>query len=297
MKHLKGPVAISVLFLISLLPLKWAQGIGAALGRRLWKGTGKAAVFTKKNVELCFPNLSDNERSELALQSLVETGRSAGEMGMSWMWSPERVLRKVRNVHGEDVLQEAMAEGRGVILIAPHLGNWEVLNLYLSKFYPLTAMYKPPKIKMMDDLIRKKRERIGSKLAPANIKGVRMAMKALKAGEMLGILPDQEPDDKGGVFAPFFGVEAFSMKLLPQLAAQTKAVVVSGYAKRLPGGEGFDLYFHRAEGDIANKEIRLAATEMNREVEFCVRQIPEQYQWEYGRFNTRPDNETSLYRP
>ena len=188
------------------------------MGRRLWKGEGKAALFTRKNIELCFPELDAAEQQVLGLKSIEETGRSAGEMGMSWMWSPERVLGKVCNVFGEDVLVDAMAEGRGVILIAPHLGNWEVLNLYLSKRYPLTAMYKPPKIKMMDDLIRKKRERIGSKLAPANIKGVRMAMKALKAGEMLGILPDQEPDEKGGVFAPFFGVEAFSMKLFAAIS-------------------------------------------------------------------------------
>lgn len=296
MKHLKGPLAVALLFLISLLPLRWAQALGAALTRRLWNGNGKLALFTRKNIELCFPELAPDARDTLALNSLLETGRSVGEMGMSWMWSPERVLKKVRQVHGEDVLRDALAEGKGVIMIGPHLGNWEVLNLYVSKHYPLTAMYKPPKIKLMDDLIRKKRARIGSKLAPASVKGVRMAVKALKAGEILGILPDQEPDDKGGLFVPFFGVEAFTMKLLPQLAAQTQTAVVSGYARRLPAGAGFDIYFHRADAAIGSRDLQVAATAMNQEVEYCVRQVPEQYQWEYGRFDKRPGDEKNLYR-
>lgn len=292
-KQFKGPLAVGLLFLLSLLPLSLARSFGAYLGRRMSKGDGKSAINTRKNINACFPELSNNAQQELVAESLQETGRSAGEMGMSWIWQPERVLKTVKAVHGQNVLEDALAENRGVILIAPHIGNWEVLNLWVSKYFKLTAMYKPPKIKMMDDLIRKKRERIGSQLAPANVKGVRMAVKCLRKNEVLGILPDQEPDASGGIFAPFMGVSAFTMKLLPQLAAQTGAVVVSGYAKRVDGG--FELHFHKATGNINSKDLTEATTAMNEEVEYCVRQVPEQYQWEYRRFGRRPEGEASLY--
>ena len=294
MKHLKGWLSISVLYLLALLPLRMAQSLGEYVGKRTYKSRKKAYKITKMNIELCFPELNAAQQDALVKESLIETGRLAGEMGMSWIWSPGRVIKKIRKIHNEEYLSEALSDGKGVILIAPHLGNWEVLGLHLSTKYKLTSMYRPPKIELMDRLVRRKRARLGSKLAPANVKGVRMAMKALKAGEVLGILPDQEADKGSGIFAPFFGQESYSMKLLPQLAAQTGAAVISAYAKRLPDGQGFEIFFHRATDKINDKDLLSSATAMNAEVELCVRQIPEQYQWEYKRFQHRPDG-TRMY--
>jgi len=294
-KHIKGLLAVSVLFLISLLPLDWAQRLGSALGRKMARGESKLARVTRKNIEICFPELDSSQREALAISSIEQTGCSAGEMGMSWMWKPERVLKKIKKVHNEEILREALAQNKGVIAIAPHLGNWEVLGLYLSSKYQMTSMYRPPKLELMDKVIRRKRERMGAKLAPANVKGVRMTMKALKSGSLVGILPDQEADLGSGVFAPFFGVEAYTMKLLPQLAAQTGAEVVTAFAKRLPDGEGFEIYFNQADSAIRSKDIEVSARAMNAEVESCVRQNPEQYQWEYRRFDYRPEGEAKIY--
>ena len=208
---------------------------------------------------------------------------------MAWMWAPERTLSKVKAVHNEEVIREALDQGKGVILIAPHLGNWEMIGLYVGKHFPLTAMYRPPRLEALDKLIRDQRERMGATLAPANVKGVRMAIKALRAGRVLGILPDQEAEDGSGVFAPFFGVDAYTMKLLPQLASQTGAVVVSAFAERLPDGRGFEIHYHRADDAVNSKDLVESATAMNAEVEHCVRQVPEQYQWEYKRFQRRPE--------
>lgn len=289
MKHLKGWLSVSVLWLLALLPLKLAQRLGAGLGARAYKKKGKSYNITQLNIDLCFPELTADQKNELAKASLVETGKMAGELGMSWLWRSERVMAKVRSVHGEEIMAEALSQGRGVIVIGPHLGNWEVLGLYLSTRYKLTSMYRPPKIELMGRLIRKKRARLGAQLAPANVKGVRMAMKALRAGEVLGILPDQEADSGSGIFVPFFGQPAYTMKLLPQLAAQTGAAVVSAYARRLPDAQGFEIFFHKASEQINEKDLQCSAAAMNAEVEYCVRQIPEQYQWEYKRFQHRPD--------
>lgn len=292
----RAVLAILVLGMLALLPLKWAQSLGAWFGRRqLNKPNSKLAGNTRRNIALCFPELDAPAQEKLIAASLAETGRSLAEMGMSWLWSPQRSLKNIRSVEGEELIIETLAAGRGIILIAPHLGNWEVLNLYLSKRYPFTAMYKPPRLKLMDDLVKRMRARLGTRMAPANASGVRMVMKALKRTEMVGILPDQEPDDQSGVFAPFFGVDALTMKLLPQLARQTKARVICGYAERLPKGEGFKVYFREAEAGLDNPDLVQAAAAMNRSVEACVRALPSQYQWEYRRFSSRPAGQPKRY--
>jgi KDO2-lipid IV(A) lauroyltransferase len=288
-KHFKGWLSVAVLYLLAALPLSLAQKLGEWIGSRIYRKKGASYKITQKNIELCFPELDAAAKDDLVKKSLVETGKFAGEMGMSWIWSSDRVAKKIRKVHNEEVMAEGLAKGKGVILIAPHLGNWEVIGLYLSMHYSITSMYRPPKLEQMDRLIKKKRARMGSKMAPANVKGVRMSMKALKAGEVLGILPDQEADKGSGIFAPFFGQEAYSMKLLPQLAAQTGAAVVSAYAKRLPGAQGFEIFFQRVPAQINEKDLLVSATAMNAAVESCVREIPEQYQWEYKRFQHRSD--------
>lgn len=299
MKLIKSLLAVMVLGLLSLLPLRAAQALGRWIGHRLWcRGDASQMVRqTRRNIDVCFPELPAVEREQLMQESLEHTGSVMCEMGMAWFWSSERTLKKVRRIHNEEALQAALARGKGVILIAPHLGNWELINLYVANHYPFTAMYKPPRLKLMDDLIRKMRARLGTRMAPADGRGVRMVMKALKKGEMVGILPDQEPDRKGGIHVPFFGIEALTMKLVPQLAAQTGATVLCAYSERLPDAAGFDLHFREAEAEINSKDLVLAAAAMNRSMEACIRELPAQYQWEYRRFNTRPDkSEPRFYR-
>ncbi|WP_417582204.1 lysophospholipid acyltransferase family protein [Nitrincola sp.] len=297
MKTIKGMLAILALGITALLPLRWAQGLGRRLGRYFYRQGDSSRVYrtTRVNLLTCFPELSDQQQQQLIQQSLEQTGQSIAEMGMSWLWPVKRTLKVIRRVHNEALITEGIAKGKGVILIAPHLGNWEILNLYLSNRYTFTAMYKPPRQKQMDNLIKRMRARLGTDMAPANVQGVRKVMKALKRSEMVGILPDQEPDVGSGVFADFFGTPALTMSLLPQLAAQTGATVICGYAKRLDNAEGFDIYFSEAEADIALKDIVLATAAMNRSVECCVRELPAQYQWEYKRFNSRPEGAARVY--
>lgn len=296
MKQFKAVIAIFVLGLLSLLPLRWAQAVGRWIGRRASANPqGELCRVTRINLEACFPGMSDSERQQLAKESLLQTGMSISEMGMSWLWSPSRTLKKVTQVNNEQLITESVALGKGCILIAPHLGNWEVLNLYLSAKYPFTAMYKPPKLKMLDDLIKKMRARLGTRMAPADASGVRMVMKALKRGEMVGILPDQEPES-GGTFSTFYGQDIYSMKLLAQLVKQTGARVVCGFAERLENGRGFEIHFLEPNESIYDRDLQTAVNGMNRSVMNCVDQKPTQYQWEYKLFDHRPEGQPSLYR-
>lgn len=297
MKELKAiPVILAMAFL-ALLPLRLAQRLGRWLGRRIYRRGERDRLYriTRVNLEICFPQLSASARDKLILESLQQTGCALAETGLSWFWSPQRVLSKIRAVEGEELIRNELEAGRGILLIAPHLGNWEVMNLYLSHHYPVTAMYKPPKLKLMDRLIRKRRARLGSAMAPADAKGVRMVLKALKRAGIVGILPDQEPERSGGVYAPFYGEPALTMKLLPQLAAQTGVTVICGYGRRLPDGEGFSLHFSPALEGIHSRDLIEAASVMNASIERCVDECPAQYQWEYKRFNTREDGSPGPY--
>lgn len=295
MKQLKAIVAVLFLGLLALLPLRWAQRLGGRIGKYFAARPQSSLMrVTRTNIDIAFPEQAEAERIALAELSMIETGRSFSEMGMAWLWSPARSLKKVKAVHHEHLIDEALAQGHGVILIAPHLGNWEILNLYLSKRYPFTAMYRPPKLKLLDTLIKRMRARLGTRMAPADASGVRMVMSALKRTEMVGILPDQEPVT-GGEWAPFFGHPAYTMKLLPQLVRKTKARVICGFAERLPGGEGFEIHFMAADERIYSADLNEALLGLNRSVEQCVKALPAQYQWEYKRFNHQPDGVVSPY--
>jgi len=248
---------------------------------------------TEINLQRAMPELDEAARKHLVKRSLCETIKGGLELGHMWYASLEHVMGRIRKVHGFELVEEAKASGKGIIYAAPHLGSWELLGIYLSTLGPMTTLYKPAKIEGLNELIANSRAKGGAKLVPTNRQGVVQLTKALKQGESTGILPDQQPKRDGGVFADFFGVSAFTMTLLPKLASRTDAVVLLAYAERLPGNQGFDVHFHKADPDVYSDSAEIAAAGLNRSVETCVRHIPAQYQWEYKRFRKRPDSEAT----
>src|SRR5690606_39128933 len=124
----------------------------------------------------------------------IETVTAALEMGPMWFWPPERLLALIHRVHNEALYHEAQGDPKGVLLIAPHLGNWELTGLYLSAVAKLTVLYQPPKQPLLESVILAARQRSGSVCVPTNRRGVLALLKALQAGEAVGILPDQEPE-------------------------------------------------------------------------------------------------------
>jgi KDO2-lipid IV(A) lauroyltransferase len=205
------------------------------------------------------------------------------ELGFAWQGDPGRVADSIVEVHGRELLDDARAEGKGVIILAPHFGNWEVLNFWLSSHFPFTAMYEPPKLAPLDPIIRAGRERCGASLVPTNPRGVAALLKALKRSEAVGILPDQEPSWGSGVFAPFFERPAYTATLLPKLVSRTNARVVTGVALRRPG-RGFALYFLAADERVYDEDETISCSGVNASIEAVIALDPAQYQWEYKRY-------------
>jgi KDO2-lipid IV(A) lauroyltransferase len=279
----------------ALLPLRAAQAIGATAGSLLSIVPSRSHRVTLRNLELCFPELPADERRRLAARALRETGRTAAETGALWLWPRERVLGLVRGTSGREALDEAIRAGRGAIIMTPHLGSWEMVGLYCSALHTLTSLYRPPRIAELGDFMRSGREHLGAHLVPTSAGGVRHLYRALERNEMVGLLPDQEPSQGGGIFVPFFGISAYTMTLLARLAQKNTAPVFFAYAERLGRGAGFHLHFIAADANFSNGSTDDVCAAMNAGVEACIRRIPEQYQWNYKRFRTRPEGEARFY--
>ncbi len=281
--------------LLSKLSLPAAQRLGRWVGHILWWFQAGPARVTLTNLEQCFPELPARERHALAKQSLLHTGMVAAEIGAVWEWPAEKILSLVKEVEGEELIKSAESAGKGLVLLAPHLGNWEVAGLFFAARYKMAALYQPPKIEELDDYMRKVRERNGSELVPANKRGVMRLFHILREGGVIGILPDQDPELSGGQFAPFFGIEANTIKLVSKLVERTEAKVLCVCAERLSDSEGFRLVVQEADSLIYSEDLLISVTALNRTVENMVNRFPEQYQWEYKRFKRRPEGQRHFY--
>ncbi|WP_235013500.1 lysophospholipid acyltransferase family protein [Spiribacter roseus] len=250
------------------------------LGREEWH-------VARVNADLCFPDWSEEARRQLARSALRENARGLVELAAAWQWPVRRVLGLIESVEGAEVVDEALAEGRGLLVIAPHHGAWEVLQMWLAQRVRLNALYRPPRWKELEALLNRGRSRSGAVFWPARPSGIRALFKALKAGEAVGVLPDQSPPGEG-VFAPFFGRPAKTMTLFGKLAERTNAPVVIGWAERLERGRGYRLHWRRVTEPVGDPDPEVAATALNREIERVVEARPAQYQWTYRRFSRRP---------
>ena len=214
------------------------------------------------------------------------------EMGKSWMLPIDKTYSLVTQVEGLAELRQAVNGKQGVILLVPHLSNWEIFGMYVCQNITSTFMYQPPKLPALDRLLQRTRSRGGINLAPADRKGVSLVVKALQRGEMVGILPDQVPNDEGGEFANFFGKQALTMTLVSKLLIRSQAKVFCGFVVRLPKSEGFKLTIREADQSIYDKDLITSVGGLNKSVEDCVHMAADQYQWEYKRFRRQPDGKS-----
>ena len=285
-----------VLYFCAYLPLPVIHGIGVCIGWGLLLIPNRSRETSEINIALCWPELSRRQQRALLRSSLRETGKTIVETSALWLRPGKSVLRLIKRVDGNELVEQAIEKGTSAILATPHLGAWEAGGLYVSGKFRITGLYRPLKIPELETLVHTSRSRLGGHYMPTTVGGLRVLYKALDQGGVVGMLPDQEPKAGTGMFAPFFGVPAYSMVLLARLSARTGAPIIFAWCERLSWGRGYHLHFRAMpEADDAG-DIQSAVTATNQMVENCVRECPEQYQWSYRRFKTRPGNESSFYK-
>jgi KDO2-lipid IV(A) lauroyltransferase len=276
------------------LPLRGARALGRSLGGLAWLSGSRARAVTERNIALAYPQLTAADRRRLARRSLLATGELAAEAGWVWHRPWEQVSAVIREVRGADAVAGARAAGHGALILAPHLGNWEVLGLHLATFGDSVALYEPPQLRALDALVRAARERTGSTLVPTDSRGLALLLRCLRRGGVVGVLPDQVPPRQAsGENSEFMGVPCFTATLPGRLLQRVDARAFFAFAERIAGG--FRLHYLPAPEELYSRDMSDSLRALNRGVEACLRYCPEQYQWEYKRFRTRPRGEQDHY--
>jgi KDO2-lipid IV(A) lauroyltransferase len=221
--------------------------------------------------------------------SVAEAGRMTAELPRLWLRPADEPLADPVRWEGDEWLFPLLQGAQGLVLLTPHLGSFEVAaQAYAERFgaqRPVTVLYRPARKAWLRQLEETARARPHLATAPATLAGVRQLLRALKKGETVGMLPDQVPPEGMGVWAPFFGREAYTMTLAARLAQQTGAAIGVLWCERLPRGAGYVLHAQPlAEPPPAGASEADAAAAINRSMEAVIRQCPAQYLWGYHRY-------------
>lgn len=295
MERFKGALVVGFLRLFACLPFAVAQRMGAAVGWLMYQLPNREREVTRINLQHCLPELDSAAREQLVRQTMMQSGRSFAESACAWIWKPEKTLRLIKEVEGEHLLHEALAEGKGVVAITSHLGNWEVLNhWYCSRCSPV-IFFRPPKLKAIDELLRQQRAQLGNRVAPSSREGISMVMREVRQGGAVGIPADPEPARKSGEFVPFFGIQALTSKFVPNLLKGGQARGVFLHCVRLEDHSGFKVIVEAAPEAMYSADAKTAVASMSSVLERYVRQWPSQYMWSMKRFKKRPEGEQEWY--
>ena len=284
---MSGWLFAGLLRVFAMLPLGLGRRLAGWLGAAAWALKTDAARITAINLAKCFPELDAGERNALARRSLGHSWRLLIEAGPLTHWSGARLGKLLVEESGRPLVTEPLEQGRGLLMLVPHCGNWEYL-CYVLGGLGFVALYDPPRVAGLEPLLLRSRQRFGATLVPGTPKGLRTAYKTLKAGGFAAVSCPIKCPTEGGVHAPFFGHPALTMTLAQRLAEESGAPVLIGTARRveqwLRGGIHPLPHGHRP-----NATQRPSQPPSTSSIEALVRRTdPAQYQWEYKRFKKPP---------
>ena len=265
-----------LLRLLSQLPLSTLQTIGRGVGRLVFALPGRYRDRLIANAKQ-----AGYHDPAMHKQAAAEAGATFMELPKIWFHT-DYCLGKVIDDH-ESVLLDARAAGRGIMYLTPHLGSFEMSARYGAQHTPLTVMFRQPRKRYLRPILGIMRNAAGVTAIEADVKGVRHFFKSLKRHEAVGMLPDQVPRQGEGVWAPFFGREAFTVTLPGKLAQMTNAIVIVACCERLPRGQGWRMHYRRAPDTLPDTP-REQATLFNDLMQDLIKEIPTQYLWGYYRY-------------
>lgn len=274
-----------MLFLIQLLgrlPLCVLHWLGTALGWVAYAVDRRYRHRLREN--LARAGIAEGaELARIRRAAIAGAGRTIAELPCFWLRPQSTLARWARVTEGQHLLDQAHARGRGILFLTPHLGAFEVTAQWYGMARPITVMYRRPKLAWLDPIVRAGRGRGHVELVGADLGGVRAMLRALRAGQAVGLLPDQAPGVGEGVWATFFGRPAYTMTLAARLARSTGATVLMAVGRRLPAARGYELEFHPLPDPLPD-DPALAARAINAAVEAVVTRDPGQYLWSYNRY-------------
>lgn len=280
--------AYGLLKYISRQPLSVSRWIARILALivNIFK-VSKTSDVIRLNLEISLSELSTQERERITRAAIRNELMSYFEFFSIWGSSNQKNIERVHKVIGEDLLHDALAQNKGLVLIVPHFGTWEIMNAYVAQFTSMTIMYKPVKNQAADQFVRAARSREQANLVPTDESGVRQIFKALKQGGTTVILPDHTPN-VGGEYIPYFGVPLATSNLSAKLIQKTKARALFLYALRNENA-GFDIHIEAIDEKIYQGDANQGTGIIINTIENLIQRHPEHYHWSYKRFRAHED--------
>ena len=214
-----------------------------------------------------------------------EAAKGAGMMlaDSLWIWAHPKEAFSITQLPNWEIVKEAIGEGRGLIIITPHIGAFEIIPRVLAQYFPATLLYRPAKQAWLDEIIEKGRELPGLNFVPANLQGVRELAKALRKGESIGLLPDQVPGVGDGLWVKFFGRYAYTPVLPVKIAQRNNTPTMYFVAVRRENGQGWIIETERMAEEFS-EDLNTATNQLNKELEKVIVKYPHQYLWGYNRY-------------
>lgn len=269
---------------LSRWPLRLLHGVGALLGWATYLASPSYRRRFDANAALAGITPAQSRGA------IAEAGRMLMELPYLWMRPHgSSILDKV-SWRGEELLAQEHERGRGLVILTPHMGCFEIAAQAMAERYghqrDVTVLFRPARKPWLRELVGSARTRPHLVGAPATLAGVRQLLRAVRDGQVAGLLPDQVPPEGMGVWAPFFGRCAYTMTLAARLAQQPGAVLLLLWCERLPKGRGYVIHVSRPTEALPGPQAPQAesAAAVNREMERLILQCPQQYLWGYNRY-------------
>ncbi len=268
---------------LAKLPLRVLHGLGAGLGCLTYWASASYRHRYRANVAIA------GLAWQVARGGIASAGRMMMEIPWLWMRPLNKALGDTVRWHGVELIEQALAQGKGIVMLTPHMGCFEITaqayaERFASAIEPITVLYRPARQRWLRGVVEASRRRPGLATAPASLAGVRQMIRALRRGQTIGLLPDQVPPEGLGVWAPFFGRPAYTMTLAARLLQQTGATALLAWGERLPAGAGYAIHIFPGPEIPADSAPESAAALINQSMEQLIRLAPEQYLWGYNRY-------------
>lgn len=281
-----------LLWLLTRLPYRIQLKIGAALGTILYYLPTKLRHITEVNLRLCFPELTDIQRTQLAKKNFASLGIALFETANAW-WMPDAKLKCLYRLSGLEYAEQAFAKGKGIILVSPHFTCLEMIGRLLSMHYSFGAMYRPHKKALVAFIHEKFRKQQNVTYIASN--RVRELFTALEKNIAVWYAYDIDAGEKNNVFAPFFNIQSSSMTSVTRVVNRSGAAVVPISFYRNDDEMIYEIKLLPALENFPTENPVEDATRLNKILENAIREKPEQYVWQYKRFKTRPQGEKRFY--
>jgi len=284
-------LGFAIVWICAYLPWPVKYRLGKLIGLFILRIAHSRRKVTEKNIQLCFPELNPVNQKNLVRDVFIQNGIGLFETATAW-FRPKEKLRPITVVKNGHYMQDAIDQGKGVIILGTHVSTLDLAGAVSGQFYDIDIFYRKHNNPLFEHIMTRCREKIYRDTIDK--KDLKKAIRTLRKGNILWYTPDQDFGPKVSVFAPFFGVEAATVSITGRLAKMTGSVPLPVSISRTADNK-YQLEFFPPLTDYPSGDDIADATRINEVLEKVIRMHPDQYMWMHRRFKTRPEGEASLY--